>query len=222
MRAQSALCPGFIEGCRFIYKARSSQECSQDVSFHHYDYSNYQLSILYLITPLMMLKRMLWSNVVGSAVRSRGELIVMHKQNPFFASMFRPIPDAQTKLASSCMLLSVEWADIVQTRVHSGQLEANNSGRFARTARADAPASPHVLPGEKTVFLRHSYINMMILPRQARGKHRENSKKDGFVAVPGQREEPRVCASARTALHCTAAQRRRGANCAFVMRLTRP
>ena len=31
---------------------------------------------------------------------------------------------------------------------------------------------------EKTVFLRHLYIKIIILPRQARDKHRENSKKE--------------------------------------------
>ena len=30
----------------------------------------------------------------------------------------------------------------------------------------------------KTAFLRHLYIKMIILPRQAQDKHRENSKKD--------------------------------------------
>ena len=35
--------------------------------------------------------------------------------------------------------------------------------------------------GEKTGFLRHLYIKVMILPRQARDKHRENSKKARFV-----------------------------------------
>jgi hypothetical protein len=30
----------------------------------------------------------------------------------------------------------------------------------------------------KTALLSHLYIKMIILPRQARGKHRENSKKD--------------------------------------------
>jgi hypothetical protein len=35
----------------------------------------------------------------------------------------------------------------------------------------------------KRHFLRHFYINAIILPRQARDKHRENSKKARFVAV---------------------------------------
>jgi hypothetical protein len=33
-------------------------------------------------------------------------------------------------------------------------------------------------PAEKTAFLRHLYIKTMILPRQARDKHRESSKKN--------------------------------------------
>jgi hypothetical protein len=32
--------------------------------------------------------------------------------------------------------------------------------------------------GEKTVFLSHLYIKMLFLPRQARDKHKENSKKE--------------------------------------------
>jgi hypothetical protein len=37
----------------------------------------------------------------------------------------------------------------------------------------------------KTAFLRHLYIKTNILPRQARDKHRENSKKDAvFPTVP--------------------------------------
>jgi hypothetical protein len=36
--------------------------------------------------------------------------------------------------------------------------------------------------GKKTVFLRYSCIKMIILPRQARDKHRENSKTGRFVA----------------------------------------
>jgi len=39
-----------------------------------------------------------------------------------------------------------------------------------------------LLAGEKTVFLSHLYIKMMILPRQARDKHRENSKKARLLA----------------------------------------
>jgi hypothetical protein len=36
--------------------------------------------------------------------------------------------------------------------------------------------------GEQTVFLSHLYLKVMTLPRQARDKHRENSKKARFVA----------------------------------------
>jgi hypothetical protein len=36
--------------------------------------------------------------------------------------------------------------------------------------------------GKKTGFLRHLYIKCIILPRQARDKHRENSKKARFLA----------------------------------------
>eukprot|EP01051_Picozoa_sp_SAG22_P029890 SAG22_NODE_11306_length_491_cov_0.788265_1_plen_69_part_01 len=37
--------------------------------------------------------------------------------------------------------------------------------------------------GKKTVLLSHLYIKMLILPRQARDKHRENSKIDRFLAA---------------------------------------
>eukprot|EP01046_Picozoa_sp_COSAG06_P038221 COSAG06_NODE_4392_length_4305_cov_1.890157_5_plen_106_part_00 len=42
-------------------------------------------------------------------------------------------------------------------------------------------------PCEKTAFLRHLYIKMIVLPRQARDKHRENSKKDAFLQVSNGR-----------------------------------
>jgi hypothetical protein len=35
--------------------------------------------------------------------------------------------------------------------------------------------------GKKTVFLSHLYIEMLCLPRQARDKHRENSKQTVFL-----------------------------------------
>ena len=37
----------------------------------------------------------------------------------------------------------------------------------------------------KMVFFSHIYIKMLILPRQARDKHRENSKNDAFFAGRG-------------------------------------
>jgi hypothetical protein len=58
-------------------------------------------------------------------------------------------------------------------------------------------------PAENGTFLSHLYIKTIILPRQARDKHRENSKKDFFrtihsvlEAIPGveslQRAERRA------------------------------
>ena len=44
--------------------------------------------------------------------------------------------------------------------------------------------------GEKTVFLSHLYIKTMILPRQARDKHRENSKKSA-VFSPEKLDDPK-------------------------------
>eukprot|EP01046_Picozoa_sp_COSAG06_P031807 COSAG06_NODE_3130_length_5807_cov_14.069727_2_plen_117_part_00 len=41
-------------------------------------------------------------------------------------------------------------------------------------------AGARAAQGKKTAFLSHLYIKMMILPRQARDNHRENSKKVPF------------------------------------------
>jgi hypothetical protein len=43
------------------------------------------------------------------------------------------------------------------------------------------------VPGEKTAFLRHLYIKIIFLPRQARDKHRKNSKKSPFSRSCPQR-----------------------------------
>jgi hypothetical protein len=42
---------------------------------------------------------------------------------------------------------------------------------------------PAQFRGEKTVFLSHLYIKAIFLPRQARDKHRENSKTGRFLRV---------------------------------------
>jgi hypothetical protein len=59
----------------------------------------------------------------------------------------------------------------------------------AIVAASDLPLSVIIVgvgrAGEKTVFLSHVYIKMMILPTQARDKHRENSKKDRFPQTSG-------------------------------------
>jgi hypothetical protein len=48
----------------------------------------------------------------------------------------------------------------------------------------DAVIPAAAAAGNKTVvFFSHMYIYMMVLPRQARDKHRENSKKDCFAAA---------------------------------------
>jgi hypothetical protein len=50
------------------------------------------------------------------------------------------------------------------------------------TGEADAAGVAKQITGEKTGFLSHLYIKVVILPRQARDKHRESSKKARFVA----------------------------------------
>jgi|EP01046_Picozoa_sp_COSAG06_P031049 hypothetical protein len=50
-------------------------------------------------------------------------------------------------------------------------------------------STTHIVTGQKTGFLSHLYIKMTNLPRQARDKHRENSKKVRFLA--GKRHDHR-------------------------------
>jgi hypothetical protein len=45
----------------------------------------------------------------------------------------------------------------------------------------------------KRHFLRHLYIKIIILPRQARDKHRENSKKVPFSQASPTRARPAIC-----------------------------
>jgi hypothetical protein len=45
-----------------------------------------------------------------------------------------------------------------------------------------APVWRQTGSGKQTGFLSHLYIKVNILPRQARDKHRENSKKARFLA----------------------------------------
>ena len=51
----------------------------------------------------------------------------------------------------------------------------------------EAEADRHQAPEscEKTAFLSHVYIKTIILPRQARDKHRENSEKDAVFRTAG-------------------------------------
>jgi hypothetical protein len=53
--------------------------------------------------------------------------------------------------------------------------------RWWRRYRAERAGRQHNqrAAGQKRHFLRHLYIKCIISPRQARGKHRENSKKSG-------------------------------------------
>jgi hypothetical protein len=54
--------------------------------------------------------------------------------------------------------------------------------------------------GEKTGFLSHLYIKVIFLPRQARDKHRENSKKARFV----EGTKPHWCDGSRLSRLCSA------------------
>ena len=53
---------------------------------------------------------------------------------------------------------------------------------FAFDEQDDDDASA-AAAGKKTVFLSHLYINMLILPRQARDKHRKTQKSAVFLQV---------------------------------------
>ena len=76
---------------------------------------------------------------------------------------------------------------------------------IAGVVRLKAPAQPkegqtitvrhcEVLEVRKRRFFSHFYINAIILPRQARDKHRKNSKKGRFLAAPTPLRRPRGCA----------------------------
>ena len=75
---------------------------------------------------------------------------------------------------------TVSW----QVRMASGWV-------FANSTTALAPDEAYVIKVRKRHFLSHLYINAIILPRQARDKHRENSKKSG-VFSQGTHEGGRV------------------------------
>jgi hypothetical protein len=70
--------------------------------------------------------------------------------------------------------------------------EKKDTGVRTRVDRGEVRAD--IVPIlRKTAFLRHLYIKTIVLPRQARDKHRENSKKDAVfrtsasaVMLPGQ------------------------------------
>jgi hypothetical protein len=69
--------------------------------------------------------------------------------------------------------------DLISPGTSRGPLSPESA---SMTMQSCATASK---PGKKTAFLSHLYIQMLILPRQARDKHREYSKKDSrFAAVP--------------------------------------
>jgi hypothetical protein len=91
------------------------------------------------------------------------------------------IPMQLTSLARLCdpVAAAVEGGlRCVRAGVAWGCVPATVRGTPAATARPASERS-HL---RKTAFLSHLYIKTNILPRQARDKHRENSKKDAFSA----------------------------------------
>jgi hypothetical protein len=68
------------------------------------------------------------------------------------------------------------------TKTGSGQTQRKTQKRLVFSQRIKRLEKIFdTVPGDKTVFFRHLYIKMMILPRQARDKHRENSKKEAVL-----------------------------------------
>jgi len=62
----------------------------------------------------------------------------------------------------------------------SSTTTATGEGWVAAADAAAPPLAAGAAAGKKTALLRHLYIKCIILPRQARDKHRENSKKVPF------------------------------------------
>ena len=65
--------------------------------------------------------------------------------------------------------------------VTSTELEVQMELEPSSYALLRAPSESTAMRWEKTGFLSHLYIKVIILPRQARDNHRENSKKARFV-----------------------------------------
>ena len=71
---------------------------------------------------------------------------------------------------------------VSHSAVHAGHLEVV---KVLVAAGADLSATNRRKKVRKRLFLRHLYIKCIILPRQARDKHRENSKKRGRFLADG-------------------------------------
>ena len=86
-----------------------------------------------------------------------------------------PASNLQHILTPDAPRRSARCSVVVMVRLYcrSWRRAARSSTR-STTAR---PASPSGRSGNKTVFFSHFYIKMIILPRQARDKHRKSTQK---------------------------------------------
>jgi hypothetical protein len=66
-------------------------------------------------------------------------------------------------------------------------VSSKSAGWFCRRLGRCSRSTRSSLAGEKKGFFRHLFIKMIILPRQARDKHRENSPKARFLATRSSR-----------------------------------
>jgi hypothetical protein len=82
------------------------------------------------------------------------------------------------------------------TKTGSGQ----NQGKLSSKTVFSQVGTGRFDIGKKTGFLSHLCINTIFLPRQARDKHRENSKKARFLEVVRCEDDPYVLAAQATSL----------------------
>ena len=77
------------------------------------------------------------------------------------------------------LLESIDWAAALDTlrQISPESIKTFFEAQLAESGGKPTPALVGV--GKETLFLRRFYIKCIILPRQARDKHRENSKKSG-------------------------------------------
>jgi hypothetical protein len=99
--------------------------------------------------------------LLGGAARNRGQVVLGGIGIGVGGS-------ARTQQAAKVVV-----APSMPTAAQRLSARANFQGRPVSLSRAGH--------GKKTILLSHLYIKMIILPRQARDKHRENSKKDCFL-----------------------------------------
>ena len=97
------------------------------------------------------------------------------------------------KNAMEWRVLEMQTALEIAAKLYLPLADLVGAGAMARFVPTAPPELLEMLDGvevRKRSFLSHLYIKTIILPRQARDKHRENSKKDavfgtGMIQLPG-------------------------------------